>query len=122
MTLQYKMDGKKLKQCKDAYISPATENTFVKLIEYYEMKRLVNLLIHIRSHYNDAYKLSHNVVYNYTCKKEGCNSLSYIGYITCSLAEKFKMHTSTGSIFKHLREKHQAQGIPKAEILDYKKI
>ena len=71
---------------------------------------------------DDEFQLFHHVVYKYTCEKEGCNSLSYIGYTTCSLAEKFMMHTSTGSICKHLREKHQAKRIPKTELLENTKI
>ena len=122
MTSQYKMDEKKLKQIMNTYVSPVAENKVVKLIVYYKTRRLSNLFIRNRSHYNDEFHLSHHVVYKYTCEKEGCNSLSYIGYTTCSLGERFKMHTSTGSICKHLREKHQAQRIPKTELLENTKI
>ena len=106
----------------NAYISPVAENRAVKLIVYYITRMLSNLFICIRNHYNNELKLSHHVVYIYTCEKEGSNSFSYIVYTTCSFAETFKMYTSTGSTCKHLREKHQAKRIPKTELLENTKI
>ena len=113
MTSQYKMGEKKLKQIMNACISPVVENKAVKLNVYYRTRRLENILIRNRSHYNDDFKLSHHVVYKYTCEKEGCTPVPYISYTVCSLAERFRMHTPTGSIRMHMMERHQARRIPK---------
>ena len=34
---------------------------------------------------------------------------NYIGYTTCTVGERFKMHAQIGSIKKHLNEKHNIQ-------------
>ena len=99
MSSQYKTDEKKLNQIMNAYISHFAENKAVKLVVYYKTRKLSNLFIRNRSRYNDEFQLSRHVVYKYTCEKEVCNSLSCICYTACSLAERFKIHTSTGSIF-----------------------
>ena len=48
----------------------------------------------------------------------GCNSPLYIGYTTCTLYDRFGMHTQNGSIKKHLAEAHNIQRIPRRELLE----
>ena len=58
------------------------------------------------------------MVYRYACNQEGCNSSpNYVGYTTCTVAERFKMHAQTGSIKKHLSEAHGMTRIPKADLI-----
>ena len=53
----------------------------------------------------------------------GCNSNhKYIGYTTCTVAERFRMHTQAGSIKKHLTEVHGMNRIPKKDLINCTKI
>ena len=67
MTSRYKQDEKKLNQIRNAYSSLVAENKAVKLIVLYKIRRLSNLFIRNRSHYNNEFQLSHHVMYKFTC-------------------------------------------------------
>ena len=69
---------------------------------YYRNKKLRNLFIRNNTNKPTA---KFNVVYQYTCDKEPCNStqLSYIGHTTTTIKDRFKQHSS---IKKHHRDAH----------------
>ena len=61
--------------------------------------------------------MQHHVVYRYTCNKPGCKSTSYAGYTTCTLGERFRIHTQNGSIIKHLHNVHKGTRVTREELL-----
>ena len=68
-------------------------------------------------------KSKHHVVYQYACNLPGCNpDTKYIGYTACSVWERFKMHTQTGSIKKHLKDSHSINKPSRQELLDKTEI
>ena len=124
MTTSYKTDESKLHELVRRHLKPVAENTKVKLCIYYKTRKLQSLFVKNKS--DEAGQqdpnLRHHVVYQYTCNKQGCNSLRYIGYTTCSLHERFRMHTQTGSIIKHLKETHRENRVPRSELLAQAKV
>ncbi len=75
-------------------------------------------MIRNKTRTNHEHILRHNVVYQYKCDQVGCNSFpDCIGYTSCTLTERFKMHTQTGSIKKHLREVLGKDKVTRAELL-----
>ena len=118
MTSNYKMDERILKELFNKHVSPASENDKIGLHIYYRTKKLSNLIIKNRVWQNTNQDLRNHVVYQYLCDKAECNFSTYIGYTTCSLFERFKMHTQTGSIIKHLKEKHKISKVPRRDLLD----
>ena len=62
--------------------------------------------------------MRNHVVYQYKCDRAECNFSIYIGYTTCSLYERFKLHTQTGSIIQHLRVAYNIDRLPRRQLLD----
>lgn len=122
MSNNYKIEEKQLKNIVANFVKPIKENDAVELCIYYKNKKIKDLFIHNKG--KDAIEDSsrHHVVYKYKCNKEGCNSSinekMYIGYTTCALEERFRMHTQTGSIKEHLATAHNIRRIPKADLLE----
>jgi DNA-binding HxlR family transcriptional regulator len=104
MTSNYKMEEQRLQDIVTRNIISRNDNERVKLHIYYRNRKLKSLVIRNNPHKPaDAF----NVVYQYTCEHEECNSSStYIGYTEATLTERLRNHTQHGSIIKHLREKH----------------
>ena len=118
MTSNYKTEEEKLRKIVDKHISCVSPGSKVNLLIYYKTKKTKNLFIKNNMHRNIDSNKRHHVVYQYTCSRVGCNSAKYIGYTSCSLHERFKMHTQNGSIIKHLREHHKIQKIPRKDLLE----
>ena len=61
----------------------------------------------------------HHCVYQYSCSRDRCNSTqTYIGYTTCIIFNRFKMHTqNSSSIKKHLSDSHQINKISTADLI-----
>ena len=109
MSQNYKNEEKILNKIIDTHIKPVKDNKKVSLFIYYKNKKLQNLFIKNKVNSNEI-SVQHHVVYSFKCTQEGCNSLqNYIGYTTCTVGERFKMHAQIGSIKKHLNEKHNIQ-------------
>jgi len=123
MTSQYRSEEKRIKSIISDNIKPAIDGTKVKLIIYYKNRKLKDLIIKNRPHTNSELADRHGVVYQYYCSNVGCHPFqSYIGYTTCTLSDRFRMHAVNGSIKKHLVECHNYSRVTKAELLNSIKV
>jgi len=123
MQSNYKLEEKRLQNIFSKNVSPATDRTDISLRIYYKNRKLQNLFIRNRPKLDTPTIERSHVVYQYTCDQDGCNSSkTYIGYTTCTLSDRFRMHAQQGSIKKHLQQAHQFQKIPKQMILAPTKI
>jgi hypothetical protein len=73
---------------------------------YNENKKVKSLFIKNNGHSSNA---NNNVVYQYNCPEDGCNAISYIGYTTCTVAQRFYAHAQTGSIRLHNKNAHASK-------------
>ena len=62
------------------------------------------------------------MVYSFRCSQEGCQSLQYIGYTTCTLGQRFRGHSYKGSILNHIKLNHKGADHTAAELLKSVKI
>jgi len=123
MSSNYKVEEKRLKEIFYKNVKPVTAENSVSLNIYYRNPKLHNLFIKNKPNLTKSTAQRSHVVYQYTCNQAGCNSAqSYVGYTTCTLAERFRMHTHNGSIKKHLVEHHNFRNICKEDILAPTKI
>ena len=118
MTSNYKAEEEKLRKIVHKHISSVSPDSRINLQIYYKTKKTKNLFIKNNMHENIDSNRRHHVVYQYTCSRAECNFSKYIGYTTCSLHERFKMHTQNGSIIKHLRTSHKIQKVPRKDLLE----
>ena len=118
MSSNYKLEEKQLSNIISKYVKPNNEDQEINLRIYYKNKKLKNLLIRNRASNNTEVSNRHHVVYQYKCNQAGCNSSqTYVGYTTCTIDERFRMHAQTGSIKRHLVENHGVERVVKNEII-----
>ena len=122
MTSNYKADEKQLKNIVQKYIQPVETSSKVTLIIYYRNRKLGNLFIRNKPQGIRNLEDRHHVVYQYICNMEGCNAPDYIGYTTCSLYERFGMHTQRGSIKGHMVDTHNVLRTPRRDLLSCTKV
>ena len=106
-----------LKKIVSDHVKPANEGDIISLKIYYKNKKLKNLFIRNKSAIKEVSD-RHHVVYLYSCNQEGCNSSKYIGYTTCTVAERFRMHTQTGSIKNNLVNFHSETRVARKQLTD----
>ena len=51
------------------------------------------------------------MLHEYVCDQDACDAPDHIGYCTCSLYDRFGMHTQNGSIKRHLIKVHAHRDI-----------
>jgi len=123
MSSHYKADETRIRSIISDNIRPTVDSTKVNLIIYYKNRKLKDLVIRNRPRVNTELAERHGVVYQYICSDVGCHpSQTYIGYTTCTLADRFRMHAVSGSIKKHLVDCHGYTRVTKAELLSGVKI
>ena len=123
MCKNYKVEEKQLSTLIDKNVKPTNEDDKLKLIVYYKTRKLRELFIRNKPISSKSIANRHHVVYAYSCNLEGCNaSPKYIGYTTCTVDERFKMHAQNGSIKKHLVENHGMIRTPKNDLVSSTKI
>jgi len=123
MCSNYKVEERRLRKIFFRNVKAASDDSYVSLNIYYKNLKLQNLFIKNKPISDRPTAQRSHVVYQYTCNQAGCNSAQkYVGYTTCMLADRLRMHTYNGSIKKHLIEQHQFQKITKEEILASTKI
>lgn len=123
MCSNYKVEEKQLKTIIEKNVQPVDDNHHISLRIYYKNKKLHNLFIRNKPISTNEVSDRHHVVYLYECKQAGCNAKhTYIGYTTCTVGERFRSHTQTGSIKKHLVETHGITRIPKSDLLQTTKV
>ena len=98
MTTNYEADEKKLQKMIQKQVTSTPEPSSLKLIIYYQSKKLDAMQIHNRMYRAISQEKRHHVVYLNTCNIADCNAPKYIDYTTCALYDKFGMHTQAGSI------------------------
>lgn len=125
MSANVKQDESQLKSIVSKNVIPSNENQIINFSIYYRARKLSNLFIKNNIHSNfDNIENRHHVVYQYFCSRDGCNTThSYIGYTTCTIANRFKMHTQNcSSIKKHLIQTHSITKISTNDLLADVKI
>ena len=118
IVLNYKMDEKKLNSILSKHIAPVAETEIVKFQLYYCTKRLSKLMIKNKLWKNSNKDMRNHVFYQYNCDTADFSFSSYIGYTTCSLYVKFKMHTQTGFIIQNHQNAHNINRVPQSQLLD----
>jgi len=123
MTSYYKTEERRLKEIIYSNVLPSDESKLIQVIIYYRNRKMKNLFIKNRTFIKEGVANKYGVVYRFVCKNDGCHpGNDYIGYTTCTLSERFRMHTFNGSIKKHLIEHHHFNKIHKAELLETTEI
>ena len=124
ISAQYKQDEKQLTQIIHRNVRAADNNGKIKLNIYYENKELSNLLIKNNIHKSKTnIENRHYLLYQYFCKRDGCEAAPYIGYTTFTLKNKFKMHTqNSSSTKKHLAASHNIAKVTTAVLLSDVKV
>ena len=125
MSSNYKQDESQLKTIIQKHAQPVSNSHELKLIIYYKSRKIKNIFIKNNVHHTNDIAEKYNVVYQWTCDRDGCNSTNqeYIGYTTCTIKERFRTHTqNSSSIKKHLRDQHQIQKITTAQLIPSIKI
>jgi len=118
MCSNYKIEEKQLRNIINSNVKPNIEDTVISLEIFYRNRKLRNLFIRNKPVKTNEISDRHSVVYRYTCDKEGCNaSQTYIGYTTCTISDRFKMHAVNGSIKTHLIQVHGINKIPKTDLI-----
>lgn len=120
MSTSYKQDEQQLKN-----IILSSDDKKIKLTIYYSPKKSSNLFIKNRIHNKSTIEERDHVVYQWRCIKGGCNTANncYIGMTTCSLKQRFSMHTQkSSSIYKHLHEAHNISKTTTAELIQSVRI
>jgi len=124
MSTNYKQDERQLNNIIKNNISATDENYNIKLTVFYKNKKIKQLFI--KNNLNkDSTDIGsrHHCVYSYICNMNGCNSVEYIGYSSCKMTDRFRMHTqNSSSIKKHLMEHHQISKVKTSELLPNIKI
>lgn len=106
MSSRYKQEENNLRRIIEQHISPTSDNDQIKLSIYYKNQKVKNLFIKNNNHKTEKKETSH-VVYEYKCPREECQpSTCYIGYTECSLEDRMRNHTQSGSIQQHSKEHH----------------
>ena len=106
----HKTDEIKLKNIIKRNVKPIDPETIVNLFIYYRNTKLGSLLISNKLFKRDVRS---GVVYQYSCPVGSCNAASYIGYTTCTLAQRFYTHVQTGSIRLHNKNVHNSKPLTK---------
>ena len=117
MNSNYKADEKILQNVIEKHVQPVNPENSIKLVIFYRNRKLKDMLIRNKMQLDRSKDKRHHVVYQYTCNMAGCSAPQYIGYTTCTLYDRFGMHTQSGSIKKHLSEVHNIQRTPRRELL-----
>ena len=81
-----KIDEYNLKRSVARNVQPISPEKSISIQVYYKNVKLRSLFISNKTSRSYA---NERVVYQYTCAESGCNTTSYIGYTTCSLAKRF---------------------------------
>ena len=119
MNSNYKQEERQLSNIISKYVKPANDDQEINLRIFYKNKKLKNLIIRNKVNNDRGVQKRHHVVYKYSCNQAGCNSSqTYVGYTTCTIDERFRMHAQTGSIKRHLREKHEIERVAKNDIIE----
>ena len=120
MVSSYKVEEDKLKKLIEENVKPIEDNSVIRLYIYYKNKKLKNLVIKNKYHKQNE---EFNVVYQYTCPREECNSSeTYIGYTETTLTERIRNHGQHGSIIKHQRETHDVNKVKTKELMESVKV
>ena len=120
MSSNYKQDEQQLIGIINKNVHPINDLNKIKLVIYYKSKKLGSLFIknNVHSRSKDISD-RHHVVYQYSCNRVGCEAAqTYIGYTTCTIKDRFRMHTQNcSSIKKHLTTVHEIDRITTAELV-----
>ena len=86
-----------MKEILNKNVSPANNDSKIKVTIYYKNRKLSNLFILNNTHRKEqSVADQHHCVYQYVCNRDGCNAAqTYIGFNSCSIAIRFRYHTQT---------------------------
>jgi hypothetical protein len=105
-TSNSKADDQKMQKIISRNVTAVDPNKKVLLHIYYRNPTMKSLLI--KNNPNRS-KVDSRVVYQYSCPEDGCNDVTYIGYTTCTVAQRFYAHVQSGSIRLHNKTVHSTK-------------
>jgi hypothetical protein len=103
---QSSFEEKRIKKVISRSVTPVDPAKMIELRIYYRNIKLRNLLIKNKMHRNNV---DSRVVYQYTCPEASCNASSYVGYTTCTVAQRFYAHAQSGAIRLHNKNIHSTK-------------
>jgi uncharacterized protein (DUF1778 family) len=109
MTEGHKTDERVLKSIVLNNIRSTTTADRIKLLIYYKNMKIRNLIMKNNPCKKSGPLQETNVVYKYTCPREGCRLLqnvNYIGLTSTTLSRRLTCHLQTGGPKNHMRETH----------------
>ena len=122
----YQKDEKVLKQIIKDNITMKNNEEQLKLLIYYKTMKTSNMVMknNLGRKVRDLSKT--NVIYDYRCKKGGCEHLpirdiTYSGLTTCTLSHRLTFHLQDGAIKQHNIQKHHIK-ITRKEIETFTSI
>ena len=108
MTSGYKADERILQSIVHNNIVSVTNNK-IKLLIYYKNKKIKNLVMNNNPCKKTGVFQETNVVYKFSCNREGCRllpNMDYIGLTTTTLSRRLTCHLQSGGPRNHLKEAH----------------
>jgi hypothetical protein len=108
MTSGYKADERILHSIVHNNIVNVTNNK-IKLLIYYKNKKIQNLVMNNNPCKKTGVFQETNVVYKFSCNREGCRllpNMDYIGLTTTTLSRRLTCHLQSGGPKNHLMEAH----------------
>jgi hypothetical protein len=108
MTSGYKADERIVQSIVHNNIVNRT-NHKIKLLIYYKNKKIQNLVMNNNPCKKTGVFQETNVVYKFSCSREGCRllpNMDYIGLTTTTLSRRLTCHLQSGGPRNHLREAH----------------
>ena len=118
MSDKHKIEEREIQKIFKQHIVSNEEGKETKLNIYYKNRKLKNIFIR-NSTQNTS---NHNVIYEYVCNKEPCNSAHtcYIGHTTVTIKERFKQHASVKQHFQLIHKSNitGSQMLPNVNIIN----
>jgi hypothetical protein len=109
MNRGYKVDERVLQSIIHNNTKSTTDNGKIKLLIYYKNKKIQNLLMNNNPCKKSGLLQETNVVYKFSCNKEGCRllqNINYIGLTSTTLSRRLTCHLQSGGPKNHMREAH----------------
>jgi hypothetical protein len=109
MNRGYKVDERVLQSIIHDNVKSTTDNENIKLLIYYKNKKIKNLVMNNNPCKKTGLLQETNVVYKFSCNKEGCRllqNMNYIGLTSTTLSRRLTCHLQSGGPKNHMREAH----------------
>ena len=109
MNKGHRTDERVLNSIVQNNISCTTVTDWLQLMIYYRNKKIKNLIMINNPCKKTGPLLETNIIYKFSCLKEGCRLLqnvNYIGLTSTTLSRRLTCHLQAGGPKNHMREAH----------------